>query len=380
MVTKSRYVNEFFALNAENLSKLYKLKPNFGYDGFGEIVFYRTYSRLKLDGGQENWHDVVVRVINGTMSIRKDWYIKNFIQWDEDYWQKYALGMSIAMFKMYWLPAGRGMWQMGTSFMYERGAMSLNNCGFTKIGSNERIANDYHWMMDALMLGVGVGFEPIRSLLAIYKPQGTFDHYIADSREGWCDAVAMLIDAYVQPNKREPIFHDDLVRKKGEVIAGFGGVSSGPEPLIYLLTEIKRLLQTKDIDGVRLKTDIANQIGCCVVAGNVRRSAELAKGWVNDPLFMDLKDYDKYPEREDYGYMSNNTVALYSDADFDMLGEVARRVIVRGEPGVMNLRNFKLGRIGKHFTGREDKADGLNPCGEIPLEDKELDIQGSLCA
>lgn len=370
----AKYVSHYFAMNANNLKKLYKLKPDFGYDGFGEIVFYRTYSRLKNGGGQESWHDVVIRCINGTMSIRKDWYTKNYIKWDEDYWQQYALGMAIAMFKMYWLPAGRGMWQMGTEFIYERGSMSLNNCGFTKLGSNATLSNDLHWLLDALMLGVGVGFEPVRDDLKVFEPKGTFHHYIHDSREGWADSWRMCIDAFTKPNQREPIFHDDYVRRKGMLIKGFGGKSSGPEPLMYLLSETKRLFRTPGIDVVRLKSDLANKGGVCVVSGNVRRSAELCKVRVNDMVGMDLKDYDKYPEREDWGYMSNNSAALYSDADFESLGEIARRVVTRGEPGIMNLRNFKYGRLGKgHLPPmREDKADGLNPCGEIPLEDKEL--------
>lgn len=368
------FVNTYFALNAANLKKLYKLKPDFGYDGFGEIVFYRTYSRLKAGGGQESWHDVVIRCINGTLSIRKDWYKKNFINWDEDYWQQYGLGMAIAMFKMYWLPAGRGMWQMGTQFVYERGAMSLNNCGFTKLGSNSTLSNDLHWLLDGLMLGVGVGFEPLRDDLKVFEPKGTYHHYIQDSREGWADAWRMCIDAFTKPNQREPIFHDDLVRKKGLPISGFGGKSSGPGPLNYLLSETKRLFRTPGIDVVRLKSDLANKGGVCVVSGNVRRSAELCKVRVNDPVGMDLKDYEKYPEREDWGYMSNNSAALSSDADFESLGEIARRVVTRGEPGILNLRNFKYGRLGKgHLPAmKEDKADGLNPCGEIPLEDKEL--------
>src|SRR5688572_5557735 len=84
--------------------------PSFGYNGFGELVFYRTYSRIKEDGGQEDWADCLLRVANGTFSIRKDWYIKNHIHWDEDYWQNYAKGFLEYMFKMYWLPAGRGLW------------------------------------------------------------------------------------------------------------------------------------------------------------------------------------------------------------------------------------------------------------------------------
>lgn len=368
----ARYVNEFFSLSTENVTKLHKLKPQFGYDGFGEIVFYRTYSRIKADGSQENWHDVVIRVINGTMSIRKDWYKKNFIHWDENYWQRYAYEMAVSMFKMYWLPPGRGLWAMGTSFVFDRGSMALNNCGYTKLGSNDSLSDDFHWMMDALMLGVGVGFEPVRDDLTIYKPVGEFIHYVQDSREGWADSCKLLIDAYTKPNHRKPRFKYDYVRRKGLPINGFGGLASGPEPLIALHNDIEQLFETPGIDVVRLKSDLGNKCGVCVVAGNVRRSAELNKGKVNDSIFLELKNYDLYPEREDFGWMSNNSVALYDDSDFESLGEIAKRVVIRGEPGIMNLKNFKYGRIGKYDDVLEDDADGLNPCGEITLVNKEL--------
>lgn len=372
------YVNEFFALSAQYISKLHNYKPKFGYDGFGEIVFYRTYSRVKSDGGQENWHDVVIRVINGTMSIRKDWYIRNFITWDEEYWQRYAYGMALAMFRMQWLPAGRGMWAMGTNFVYERGSMALNNCGYTVLGAGERLGNDLHWMMDALMLGVGVGFEPVRDELKLYKPIGTYHHYVKDSREGWADSEKLLVNAFTQPNQRMPMFKYDHVRGPNLPIKGFGGLSSGPDPLKRLHDKTREIFDlalrggTVYDDPVRLKTDLGNLTGVCVVAGNVRRSAELCKGKVTDKTFMSLKDYELNPDREDWGYMSNNSVALFTDEDFESLGEVARRVVTRGEPGIMNLRNFKAGRVGKPVPVRDDLATGLNPCGEIPLEDKEL--------
>ena len=367
------YVNEYFFLRDEYVDLLADLEPEFGYDGFGEIVFYRTYSRTKENGGQENWLDVVLRVINGTMSIRKDWYVRNYINWDEEYWQEFAYKMALYLFKMYWMPAGRGLWAMGTKFVFERGSMALNNCGSVKLGSNDTLANDLHWMMDALMLGVGVGFEPVRDDLKIYKPIGEFIHFIGDSREDWCDSLRLLINAYTQPKLKKPRFKFDYIRAKGLPIKGFGGLASGPAPLKFLFQEIEKLFETPKIDIVRLKTDIANQIGICVVAGNVRRSAELAKGLISDPVFLELKDYEINPEREDWGWMSNNTVQLYEDSDFEMLGEVAKRVIQRGEPGIMNLRNFQYGRIGKHDKNlKEDKATLLNPCAEIPLENYEL--------
>lgn len=366
------YVTEYFSLRSEYLEKLAQLTPTFGYDGFGEIVFFRTYSRLKHDGKQENWFDVVVRVINGTMSIRKDWYKKATIEWDEAYWQDYAYRMAVSMFLMHWLPAGRGMWAMGTQFVYERGAMALNNCGATKLGGNDRLADDLHWLMDALMLGVGVGFEPLRDDLKIYKPVGEFTHFIGDSREGWCDSWRMLVNAYTKPGHRKPKFKDDFVRKAGQPIRGFGGLSSGPGPLMHLFRRTEELFETPGIDVVRLKTDLGNECGCTVVAGNVRRSAELCKIKIFDRIAMDLKDYDKYPEREDWGWMSNNAVDLYEDEEFEAMDEVARRVVVRGEPGIINRRNLIYGRISKQIQPREDKADLFNPCGEIPLEDKEL--------
>jgi ribonucleoside-triphosphate reductase len=366
------YVNEYFSLDESVVSELERRTPQFGYNGYGEFIFYRTYSRLKHNGKQETWSDVVVRVINGVLSIRKDHYARNRIEWNESRWQDYGAEMADSMFHMKWLPPGRGLWAMGTPFVVERGSMALYNCAATKLGGNDRFANDIHWLMDSLMLGVGVGFEALRDDFRVYRPEGSFDYAIPDTREGWCDSVRLLIEAYTQPHRYVPQFDYSQIRKAGELIKGFGGQASGPAPLITLHDDIRRLFTTPGLSPVRIKTDIANKVGVCVVAGNVRRSAELAKGSVLDSEFMDLKDYDKNPEREDYGWMSNNTVGLYSDEDFERLGEVARRVVLRGEPGIMNLRNMRHARVGKSQEGyREDKGDLLNPCGEIPLEDKE---------
>lgn len=369
------YVNNFFNLNDEHSDYLLGLVPKFGYDGFGEVVYNRTYSRKLHDQSQEQWADTVIRVINGTFSIRKDWYTKNMIEWNEDHWQKIAFAMSKSMFHMHWLPPGRGLWAMGTEFIYQRGSMALYNCAATVLGNNERFANDIDWMMDCLMCGVGVGFQPVRDDLRAYKPVGTFIYDIDDTREDWAHATKLLIQAFTVPGSKLPVFRYHRIRVAGLPIKGFGGKSSGSGPLIqlhqFIIECFHRYMTQMDYDVVRLKTDIANQVGCCVVAGNVRRSAEIAIGKISDPVFKDLKDYDKYPDRQAYGYMSNNTVGLETDEDFDSLGEIARRVIIRGEPGVLNLKNFPYGRIGSKYPVREDKAFLLNPCGEIPLEDKE---------
>jgi hypothetical protein len=357
------YVKERFELNEYTQDLLQDMEPPFGYNGFGEFIFYRTYSR-NINGRQENWADCVTRYINGIMSIRKDWYIKNHIFWNEKDWQEYAQGLAIAGFKLHWSPPGRGLWACGTDFIYERGAMALYNCSYTELTNN--LGDDVAWLMDCLMLGVGVGFSPLRNdNFKLKKPKGTYIFVIPDSREGWVESERLLIESYMYGSSK-PVFIYDEIRGPGLPIKGFGGISSGPQPLkdLHLQTEInlERYLSDSFYDTVILKTDIANQVGACVVAGNTRRSAELGQLSIDDLVFKDLKDYEKYPEREAYGWMSNNSVDLIKRRHFERLGEIADRVIIRGEPGIKNLKNFPYGRIGKKDKVRKDIAKGANPC------------------
>lgn len=361
------FVRERFAVNDRTEGMIRNLTPKFGYDGFGELIFYRTYSREKLDGGQENWADCVLRVTNGTFSIRKDHYIKNHIHWDEAYWQDYAYKFAKSMFEMWWLPPGRGLWAMGTPFIYERGSMALYNCAFTLLGND--FADDIAWLMDALMHGVGVGFEAKRDDgLTLYEPKGSYDYIIPDTREGWTESVKAKINSYRYPFCKKPRFIYDRLRAAGTKINGFGGIASGPAPLKWYHEKIEQYCQyflgdMANYDSLMLKTDLANGAGCTVCAGNLRRSAELSAGKITDQTFLDLKDYEKHPYREEIGWMSNNSVLLEEDSDFERMGEISKRVIKNGEPGYINKQNLKYARIGKKMKGlRKDKAIGFNPC------------------
>lgn len=368
------FVTERFILDPITVEEINSLTPEFGFNGFGEMVFYRTYSRSKPDGSMETWHDVVKRVIEGTFSIRKNHYVKNYIEWDESFWQHYARQFGLSLFHMKFLPPGRGLWAMGTDFVYERGAMALQNCGAVTIGSD--IGAAIHWMQDALMCGVGVGFHPTRGIVAVYEPKNpAFTFVVEDSREGWCNSTKTLIDSYLTPYSSRVEFDYSLVRKVGLPIRGFGGLSSGPGPLASLHNSIRTYFDMyceHDWYGpVHLKTDIANAVGVCTVSGNVRRSAELALGSINDEDFIDLKDYKKNSYRADIGWMSNNSVTLESDEDFEKLDLIAERVKLNGEPGFINLQNFPKGRIGKNDPVKVDAATLCNPCGEQPLESAE---------
>jgi ribonucleoside-diphosphate reductase alpha chain len=373
------YVVHKFKLRDDIRESIACLKPEFGYGGFGEFIFYSRYSRIKQDGGQETWNDCIIRVMEGVFSIRKDWYIKNNIEWDENAWQEYAAKFGINMFNMYWLPPGRGLWAMGTNFIYQRGSAALYNCSATTITDN--MAHEFHWIMDMLMNGVGVGVEPIRNNdmnLSRPNPNINVTIVIGDSREEWCDATKILIESYMYQDHPTVSFDYSKIRPKGLPIKGFGGVSSGPEPLEKLHNKIRhfseRYIFEKGYDSVMYKTDIANCIGCCVVAGNVRRSAQIAIGKIEDEVFLNLKDYTnpKFAYRAEHGWMSNNSVRFETTEEFDKLPEIADRVKVRGEPGFINGINLKLGRIGKYNDSlREDTATIINPCGEIELNSYE---------
>ena len=121
--------------------------------------------------------------------------------------------------------------------------------------------------------------------------------------------------------------------------------------------------------------DLMNFIGKCVVAGNVRRSAELAIGEIDDINYVTMKDWKKYgKEMADRRWASNNSVFA---SRFSSFGTVAPSIALNGEPGLIFLDNARhFGRYKDGYHGFEsdayDNVDGFNPCAEQSLEDKEL--------
>lgn len=388
-------VTSRFRLCENTINELNGMEPHFGFNGLGEVVFRRTYSR-----GGESWKDVVVRVVEGAMTIRKEHYLRSSLRWDDEMWQETAHGMAISLFKMEWLPPGRGLWMMGTDFVYERGSMALNNCSATD--TKEDLVHSAEWTMDGLMNGVGVGFSTNWRGEASPPDKEDFETFIIpDSREGWVESLIRLMCAYIDSPRygknKFPKFDYTQIRPAGLPIKGFGGQSSGYEPLKKMHIRIEEYLDAfcagelvvpakeatewspateevrKPYSHTRLIADIFNSIGACVVAGNVRRSAEICLGDVNDEDFINLKNYTDNPERMEIGWMSNNSVTLKPDdgfEDFSYIPDMAKRIIDNGEPGMINLYNMqKYGRYGKEMP---DDASLCNPCGEICLENFEL--------
>lgn len=378
-----------FRLNDEFVNSYRDKKAPFGYrdaggNSVGEITFLRTYSRKKEDGTKETWVDVCERVINGMYSIQKDHCKNNKLPWNGSKAQASAKEAFDRLFNLKWTPPGRGLWIMGTELVnVHRNSAALQNCAFVSTSemSKDNPAEPFAFLMEASMLGVGVGFDDkgADKDFIIYEPtKSTTVEVIEDSREGWRDATVTLINSYLKQDQSPVEFDYSLIRPLGTPIKTFGGTASGPEPLIKLHSAIRKLFSGRNGEKLTRKdiADIGNLIGVCVVSGNVRRSAELLIGRHDDEDFLNLKNSSVFPERNSYdpdspgwGWMSNNSVETSVGTD---LSHLVDNIALNGEPGVIWLdMSRKYGRLADAPNNKDWRVAGYNPCAEQSLESYE---------
>jgi ribonucleotide reductase alpha subunit len=378
-----------FRLAPDFLAGYKEKKVPWGYEdaagnSVGEITFLRTYSRLKEDGTKETWVDVCQRVIEGMYSLQKDHCKTNRLPWNDARAQASAKEAFERLFTLKWTPPGRGLWVMGTKIVNEqRNSAALQNCSFVSTASMTKIdpAKPFAFLMEASMLGVGVGFDDkgADKDFTIYEPQPDTDPIIIpDTREGWVDSVDLLINSFLTSDKKSPVFDYTLIRPLGTPIKTFGGTAAGPEPLIKLHNHIRRIFKNRA--GTKLTrldiADIGNLIGVCVVSGNVRRSAELLMGRIEDDTFLNLKNAKVFPERNSYSaknpgwaWMSNNSVEVCVGDDFS---KIIEGIALNGEPGVIWMdMTRKYGRLKDGANNKDWRAAGYNPCAEQSLESYE---------
>jgi adenosylcobalamin-dependent ribonucleoside-triphosphate reductase len=364
-------------------------KPPFGYrdaagNSVGEITFLRTYSRLKEDGTKETWADVCQRVINGMYSLQKDHCKKNRLPWNDAKAQASAKEAFDRLFNLKWTPPGRGLWVMGTHIVnVQKNSAALQNCAFVSTSemNKHNPAKPFGFLMEASMLGVGVGFDDkgADKDFLIYEPnKAETTEVIEDSREGWRDATIALINSYLKQDQNILTFDYSQIRPLGTLIKTFGGTASGPAPLIKLHEAIRNIFKGRNGEKLTRKdiADIGNLIGVCVVSGNVRRSAELLIGRIDDKDFLNLKNASIFPERNSYdpenpgwGWMSNNSVETSVGQD---LSPIVEGIALNGEPGVIWLdMSRKYGRLKDAPNNKDWRVAGYNPCAEQSLESYE---------
>ena len=335
----------------------------------GYITYKRTYARRLNENDQnsktEEFPDTVARVIKACRTQLKC----GFTPEEEDELAGILLNLKGSV-------AGRFWWQLGTKTVSKLGLLSLQNCAFTTVKG----LDSFTWTMDALMLGCGVGFNiqkmNVEKLPKVKKAKVTrldtndADFIVPDKREGWIELLRRTLEAHFVTGK-DFTYSTVLIRSKGALIKGFGGLASGPEELCEGIAEINKVLNARagkfcrSIDALDLK----NIIGSIVVAGNVRRSAELAIGDADDQEYMDSKNWGLGNIPKHRG-MSNNSVAC---DDINTLPDSFwNGYDGSGEPfGLINLRLSRLvGRLGE-FQYADPEIEGYNPCAEQGLVDKE---------
>lgn len=345
----------------------------------GYVTYKRTYSRHLDDqddaSPKEEYYQTLTRCINGILHIGGAFSLREL---------ELLSGFLIQLKTNF---SGRALWQLGTKTVDRIGGDSLQACWHVRV--NEPI-HPFCFTFNELMLGGGVGFSimpedvyeipPIKYDIDVQQTDNyDCDFIVPDNREGWVILLKSILEGFFFTGKSIN-FNVDCLRARGTRIKSFGGTASGSYDLVIGIMEIVRILKSRV--GQKLRPidalDIQNLLGRIVVAGNVRRSAQIAKGSGRDREFLLAKYWGDGQIIPPWRQQSNNTVEEVDlenllpefwwgyEADEDGMG--------KGEAyGLYNpylAANF--GRLADGIKpGYNSKVCGPNPCGEIMLESDE---------
>ena len=337
----------------------------------GYITFKRTYSRrIKEDDPNsktEEFWQVVQREIEASDK-------QLHVGFTDEEKARYAE----LRLKLKFSTAGRFMWQLGTKTVDKLGLPSLQNCAFTVVNTPIR---PFTWCFEMLMLGSGVGYNiqksnvyqlpKLKNKIKIErKDTKDADYIVPDTREGWVKLLGKVLKAHFYGGEGFT-FSTICIRSKGAPIRGFGGTASGPEDLCWGIGEIHRILNGRANKKLRPIDclDIMNIIGSVVVAGNVRRSAQIAIGDHDDMEFLKSKRWD-LGSIPNWRSMSNNSIV--APDDLTELPNEYWETYNQGEPfGLINLDLARaVGRTGE-TQYPDPEVEGFNPCAEQSLANFE---------
>lgn len=334
----------------------------------GYITYKRTYARKIHENSDktEEYYQTIERCLEAAQKQLK----VNFDECELLEFKAYLLGLKCSF-------AGRFLWQLGTKTVDNLGLLSLQNCAFVVIDEPIR---PFIWAMDALMLGSGVGYNLQREYIyQLPKPKRAkvvrldskdADFIVPDSRSGWIELLKRTLEAHFVTGEGFT-YSTICIREKGKPIKGFGGVAAGAEELCYGMTEISKVLNARANKKVRPIDclDIMNIIGMIVVSGNVRRSAQIAIGDMDDLQFLNAKNWHE-GNIPNWRAMSNNSVVCN---DYNLLPEQYwKNFYGTGEKyGLISLLNARRMGRAQDFRFKDVNVGGSNPCSEQMLENKE---------
>ena len=309
-----------------------------------EITVYMKYAKFlpKLNR-RETWTELVDR--NRLMHIKK------YPELRDEIMKAYKLVKDKKI-----LPSMRSMQFAGKPI--EISPNRVYNCAYLPI-------NDWRSFSETMFLllgGTGVGYSVqkhhVEELPEIRKPNPNRSRrfLIADSIEGWADAVKILMKSYFFDGSSIKFDYTDI-RAKGARLVTSGGKAPGPQPLKECLVKIEGMLKQKN-DGDKLSTlethDIVCHIADAVLAGGIRRAALISLFSAHDEEMISCKVGNWWELNPQRGRSNNSAVLMRHKITKEVFMDIWKRVELSGagEPGIY-LSN--------------DKDWGTNPCCEIAL-------------
>jgi len=254
------------------------------------------------------------------------------------------------------LPSMRAMQFAGTPIF--KNESRIYNCAYLPV-------DDYRAFNESMFLllgGTGVGFSVqkhhIDKLPPISKPTKEKKYMIADSLEGWADAIKVLVKSYFGYNQYKPKFNYTDIRNKGMRLITAGGKAPGPEPLKIALTHLEAIFERKQ-NGDKLTSldchDIMCHIADAVLSGGIRRSAMISLFSHDDYDMMECKFGNWWELNPQRGRANNSAVLEREVVTEDKFKAIWKKIELSGsgEPGV-------------YWTNNKDW--GTNPCCEIALK------------
>lgn len=310
-----------------------------------EITIFSKYSKYVPElQRRETWDELVTR--------NKNMHLKSYPQLASEIEEVYKL-----VYDKKILPSMRSMQFAGKPI--EISPNRIYNCAYAPV-DDVRVFGE---IMFLLLGGTGVGYSVqkhhIEKLPEIRKPnpKRTKRFLIADSIEGWADAVKALIKSYTTSSSTL-VFDFSDIRPKGARLVTSGGKAPGPQPLRECLVKVQGILEIKN-DGDKLAPievhDIICHIADAVLAGGIRRAALISLFSADDDDMIACKSGAWWENNPQRGRANNSAALLRHKITKEFFMDLWKRVELSG-----------AGEPGLYLTN--DKDWGTNPCCEIALK------------
>tara|TARA_B110000858_G_scaffold196603_1_gene255823 strand:- start:1897 stop:3753 length:1857 start_codon:yes stop_codon:yes gene_type:complete len=309
-----------------------------------EITVYMKYAKyLPNKNRRETWKELVTR--NRKMHLKKYPDLKDEI---------------MSAYKMVYdkkiLPSMRSMQFAGKPI--EISPNRVYNCAYLPIDDWRSFSETMFLLLGGTGVGYSVQKHHVDELPEIRKPNPNRQrrYLIADSIEGWADAVKILMKSYFFDGSSIKFDYTDI-RAKGARLVTSGGKAPGPQPLKECLVKIEGMLKEKQ-DGDKLSTlevhDIVCHIADAVLAGGIRRAALISLFSAHDEEMISCKTGNWWELNPQRGRSNNSAVLMRHKITKEFFLDIWKRIELSGagEPGIY-LSN--------------DKDWGTNPCCEIAL-------------